>query len=206
MKRLHRPIAAALGLMLLCGPVLARDDGFGRTFTVDLTRYDGLWYEYARTPNFFEDNEPRYRGKQFSACTNATAEYRELEPGRIEVVNTCERRAEEDGEVMRESANGIALVKEGSGNRKLAVAFGGGFARFMQRLFTWGGGDYWIFCLGPLEGADDYQWAVISGASRRYSFILSRTPEVSDARRAQMLDCAREEGIPVEKLIFMQDR
>ena len=63
---------------------------------VDLTRYQGLWYEIARFPNRFEEG-----------CEGVTAEYGLMDNGRISVTNTC-RQGAPDGPV--EVAEGSARV------------------------------------------------------------------------------------------------
>ena len=86
--------------------------------TLDLTRYQGLWYEIARFPNSFEAD-----------CTAVTAEYSITGPERLSVVNTC-RKGSPDGPV--EVADGSARV----------VAAGELKVKFVEWLpFA---GDYWI--------------------------------------------------------------
>lgn len=119
--------------------------------SVDLERYLGRWYEIARYPNFFEQD-----------CLAVTADYALREDGNIEVVNTC-RKFTLDGEV--EVARGVARVADPRTNAKLKVRFFGPFE-----------GDYWI-----IELDDDYQYAVVGEPSRRFLWILSRTPTMDPA-------------------------
>jgi apolipoprotein D and lipocalin family protein len=79
----------------------------------------------------------------------------------VRVLNRC-RKA--DGRV--ESADGVAKVVEGSGNAKLRVSF---FRPFY--------GDYWVLDLDP-----DYRWVLVGEPSRRYAWILSRTPQLAEAQ------------------------
>lgn len=117
---------------------------------VDLNKYVGLWYEIAKIPNSFQDH----------CAYGTTAEYKLLEDGRIEVINKC---YEKDGEA--DIADGIAEVVDTKTNAKLEVSF---VSFFGIRPF-WG--DYWIIGLD-----ENYQWAVVGTPSRKYGWILSRTP------------------------------
>ena len=66
---------------------------------VDLKKYAGLWYEIAKIPNRFQKH----------CKSGTTAQYKLLENGKIEVINSC---IEEDGE--RDASEGIAQVVDGS--------------------------------------------------------------------------------------------
>jgi apolipoprotein D and lipocalin family protein len=129
---------------------------------VDLDRYQGTWYEIARYPNSFE------RG-----CTGVTAQYAPLPDGRIRVVNKC-RKSSLNGPVDRQI--GVARVVDRTTNAKLKVQFFWPFE-----------GDYYIIDLDP-----DYQYAVVGEPSRKFFWILSRTPSMDaatfDAILARMPD------------------
>ena len=122
---------------------------------VDLERYVGLWYEIARVPAWFQ-----------SGCEGeTTARYQRRGDGRIIVVNTCQTR---NGKIRQ--ARGIARVIDTNTNARLQVSF----VSFLGWRPFWG--DYWILALDP-----DYRWAVIGDPSRRYGWILSRTPQMDAA-------------------------
>lgn len=89
---------------------------------VDLTRYQGRWYEIAMLPNRF----------QKQCVSDTQANYRQVD-GAVEVINTCKTA---EGELDR--AKGKAKVVEGTGNAKLRVTF---FWPFY--------GDYWVLDLDP---------------------------------------------------------
>jgi apolipoprotein D and lipocalin family protein len=95
---------------------------------------------------------------QQKGCSCTTAEYSVLEEGVIKVVNACRKGDEVD------QAEAKAFVVEGSGNAKLRVQF---FWPFR--------GDYWIIDL-----AEDYSYAVVGTPSRKYFWILSRTPTMPE--------------------------
>jgi apolipoprotein D and lipocalin family protein len=119
--------------------------------SVDLDRYLGRWHEIASYPAWFQKN-----------CTAVTADYSRRDDGVIEVINSC-RKGSLDGK-LKQSTGRAKVVDEGT-NAKLKVSFFGPF---------WG--PYWIIDLDP-----DYQWAVVGAPSRKYLWILSRTPEMDDA-------------------------
>ncbi len=122
--------------------------------SVDLDRYLGLWHQVALIPNRFQDQ----------CVANTTAEYTLREDGRITVLNSCD---EADGK--RDSAEGLARIVDTATNAKLEVSF---FSVLGWRP-VWG--DYWVIGLDP-----DYQWAVVGTPSRKYGWVLARTPALSD--------------------------
>ncbi|MBI5647408.1 MAG: lipocalin family protein [Ignavibacteriae bacterium] len=93
---------------------------------------------------------------QQEGCRCTTAEYSIREDGDIRVVNTCRK----GGEISQ--AEGKAFIVPNTNNTKLRVQF---FWPFR--------GDYWI-----LDLADDYSYAVVGLPSRKYFWILSRTPRM----------------------------
>ena len=106
-------------------------------------------------------------------CVADTQAHYRLEGERVEVVNRC-RNA--DGEVER--AKGHAKVVEGSGNAKLRVSF---FWPFY--------GDYWVLALDA-----GYSQVLVGTPSRRYAWVLSRTPQMDEDALNQLLDRAAALG------------
>jgi apolipoprotein D and lipocalin family protein len=121
---------------------------------VDLEKYAGKWYEYSRIPNSFQDD----------CMNNTTADYHLREDGRIDVTNRC---IDADGDTIE--AKGLAQVVDTETQSKLEVSF----VRLLGINLFWG--DYWIIGL-----ADDYRYAVIGVPSRKYGWILSREPQLSE--------------------------
>jgi apolipoprotein D and lipocalin family protein len=60
-------------------------------------------------------------------------------------------------------------------------------------------GDYWIIDLGP-----NYEYAVIGEPSRKYLWILSRTPKVDDALYAELTSRLAGKGYDESKLERMK--
>ena len=108
----------------------------------------------------------RYENRFEKGCVGASAEY-SREEGHIRVINSC---FDADG-VLIDQATGRAYPVEGSNGAKLRVTF---FRPFY--------GDYWILMLG-----EDYRYSVVGDPKRKYLWILSRTPHLSDDNRRAIL-------------------
>lgn len=176
---------------------------FSNSFSVELPRYLGNWYEYARTPNEFEDNTLTRGGKSFGPCFAARTTYRADGDDAIRLKNSCERRAS-DGATITDSVTGKAVLRAGTQGRKLQIAFGSGVAQFFQRIISGGGFDYWIYCIGPVNGDGLYEWAVVSGPKKDYIFVLTRTQEIAKDVRSEILQCSAQQGLPIDNLIYRQ--
>lgn len=138
---------------------------------VDLTRYIGRWHEIARYPHSFEDG-----------CSSVTADYTLQEDGSIHVLNQC-RLGEQANKIKK--AEGRAKVVDKRTNAKLKVSF---FWPFY--------GDYWI-----LDLDENYQYAVVGEPSRKYVWILSRTPEMESDLYEELVSKIRQSGYDPAKLI-----
>ena len=146
--------------------------------SVDLERYEGLWYEIARLPNRFEEK----------CAGDVTAQYERLVDGRLKVVNSCRKK---DGKMTK--AEGVARLADKSGpNSRLEVRFAPSFLSFLP--FVWG--DYQIIELAP-----DYSHAVVGSPDRDYLWILSRTPQIDEDTYKKLTEAAAAQGFEVTKLI-----
>ena len=156
-----RPLLLALALA--CAPASAQEAALPNTSVqaLDLQRYAGQWHEIARLPMFFQRN----------CVANVTATYTLRVDGRIGVRNACD---DKDGETM--VSEGVARPVAGQPGR-LEVRFAPDWLAWAP--MTWA--DYWVVELDP-----DYQWAVVGGPSRKYLWVLSRTPAV-DAQAYEAL-------------------
>lgn len=156
------------GLLLLTGCAVRNPPA--TVAHVDLERYQGIWYEVARYPNWF----------QRRCVGEVTAEYQLQEDGLVSVTNRCKNAG---GEM--EEATATARAVPGTGNARLKVRFAGPIA-----------GDYWILGLDEKE----YSWAVIGHPSRRFLWFLSRTPTVHPSTWKAMRTVAVEAGYDLERL------
>ncbi len=102
----------------------------------------------------------RYPNSFQKGCTGSTATYTLRGDGEIDVVNRCR----DDGDGSLREAKGRAWVVDPASNARLKVSF---FWPFR--------GDYWIIDLG-----NDYEFAVVGAPSRKYLWVLSRTPLMGD--------------------------
>lgn len=143
-------------IILLCFSVggLAASEALRVVDSVDAEKYMGLWYAIASIPTSFERQ----------CIQGTTAEYQLLENGRIQVTNTC---YDEEGNV--DIATGQAWIPDPAEPSKLKVSF----VRFLG--IWWFGAPYWVIDLAP-----DYAYAVVGHPSRKYGWILSRTPTLTD--------------------------
>lgn len=196
--------AMLLGINLVPNLATAESD-FTEDFALEEERFLGLWYELARTPNSFEDNQPVVDGVEYGPCFNATATYGALRGARISVLNQCTRLATDgSGATFEEDIEGVGKLQEGSNGRKLKIAFGNPIVRFFFRVFTGGGADYWIYGVGPVREDGRYSWALVSGPDRDYIFVLTREPQIDEETQAEILALADAEGLPTADLIFTQ--
>lgn len=143
---------------------------------VDLQRYSGTWYEIASYPQWFQ------RG-----CHCTRARYSKNDDGTIAVVNSCNRESV-DGKYS--VAEGTAVVQKdpAGSNSQLKVYF---FLPWL-RLF---GGDYWIIGLD-----EEYRWAVVGDPSKKYLWILSRTPILEDAELRRAKSVIESNGLDLAPL------
>jgi len=138
---------------------------------VDLTRYSGTWYEIARFP-FTQQN----------GCHNTTATYSLNEDETVKVTNRCRKGGFDGPESV---AVATAKVDDPVSQAKLKVKF------FV--LAPWA--DYWVIRLG-----NDYEYAVVSQPSRKYLWILSRTPVMEARLYDETVKSLQEDGFDMSRL------
>ncbi len=137
---------------------------------VELEKYVGKWYEIARIPSRFEED-----------LVNTTATYTLREDGNIEVMNEG-RVLDPSGEVKQTQA--LAWLPNPNAPGKLKVRFFG--------LFTT---DYWIL---DLDG--EYQYALVGSPTRKFLWILSRTPDMRDDIYRLLVAKAKAKGFDIDQL------
>jgi apolipoprotein D and lipocalin family protein len=141
---------------------------------VDLQRYAGTWYEVARLPNRFQDQ----------CIGDVTATYAPRDDGQIDVTNRCRTAAGDDTWVV---AEGRARPVDDTGAR-LKVSFLPAWIRWLP--FGWS--DYWVLELDP-----DYRHALVGEPSRRYLWVLARSPVMPTEQLQEILGRAQEMGFPI---------
>ena len=146
--------------------------------TVDATQYLGTWYEIARLDHSFE-----------KGLEQVTANYSANEDGSIKVIN----RGYNTEKKQWKEAEGVAKFvdppnTDASRTGRLKVSFFGPFY-----------GPYNIIELDK----PDYKHAMISGG-KDYLWILSRTPELSEAIKQTLTTKAKQLGFATENLILVK--
>lgn len=144
--------------------------------SVDLKRYTGKWYEIAKFPNRFQKN----------CVGNVTAEYAVNDDGTIQVTNSCLKK---DGQY--ETAVGKAKIADKDSKAKLEVRFAPKVLSFIPLVW----GDYWIIDLDQ-----NYQYSVVGEPSKKYLWILSRTPEMNETVYQNILRRLETKGYKPNKL------
>ena len=137
----------------------------------DADRYLGKWYEIARLDHSFERN-----------LSNVRAIYTAKEKGEIAVLNRGYN--EKTGEWEQIEGNARFVGDESVGSWK--VSFFGPFY-----------GGYHILALDK----EDYGYAMVSGPSRSYLWILSRTTELDEAIYSSLVTKATALGFDTTELI-----
>ncbi|MBN2752661.1 MAG: lipocalin family protein [Rhodospirillaceae bacterium] len=149
-------------------------DGVTPVTRFDVSRYLGTWYEIARLDHRFE------RG-----LVAVSATYTLNSDGSLKVVN----RGYDPKKCAWRESTGRAKFMADPNTGHLAVSFFGPFY-----------GGYTVFALDH----DAYAWAMVSGPSRDYLWILSRTPTLPDAIRTTLVEQAHGLGFPTDGLITVQ--
>lgn len=171
-----RVLAAAALALLAAGCSVAAPEGVKPIRNFNADRYLGTWYEVARLDHRFE------RG-----LTEVTATYGRRDDGGISVLN----RGYDVKKGRWDSADGKAYFIGDADVGSLKVSFFGPFY-----------GGYHIMALD--EAAPDYGYALVSGPSTKYLWLLARQPELPKATMDRLLAQAREAGFPTAELIFVE--
>lgn len=133
----------------------------------------------------------RFQGKWFEIaklprytqnyCTGTTTFFKQRDGG-LDVTNEC-RLGKLDGELKASTAR-VDVTGEG-GASKLEIHVG---------AFS---GDYWI-----LEVGEHYEYAVIGVPSRKYLWILSRTPKLDQAALDGIVERMKAANFPTSRLEY----
>lgn len=160
-------------------PAHALTDALSTVPKVDLDRYIGKWHEIALFPNRF----------QAQCVADTTATYALKPNGRIEVTNRC-RKA--DGKLDEAIGEARLAVEDGT-NARLEVRFAPAWLSWLPQVW----GNYWVI---ELDAA--YQYAVVSEPSRKFLWILSRSPQLPAAMLEGIKSRLTAKGFDVAKLQF----
>jgi lipocalin len=161
-----------LGLLVFISSC-ATEKELSTVSNVDMDRYIGKWYEIARLPNSFERD---------MVCVTATYSYKRNR-NKIQVFNEGYKTGRE---LKYKSSLGTARIPDNQKPGELKVSF---FYPFS--------GDYYIIHLDE----QGYQYALVGSPSRKYLWILSRTPQLATSIYNRLIQIATEKGFDVDKLI-----
>jgi apolipoprotein D and lipocalin family protein len=155
-------LAALTATFLVHAPAQAEPPPLQALPTLQVDPYMGTWYQVAWFPNRF----------QRQCVSDTTATYRLLPEGRVEVVNRCRRADGREDSVTGVARPAGSTLRDGVlAPAQLEVSF---LPAALRWLPFWG--RYWV-----IQRADDGRYAVVSEHSRKYLWVLSRTPTLSDA-------------------------
>lgn len=147
---------------------------------LDLRKYAGLWYEYARLPNGYQ-----------AGCTGeVTAQYTMQEDGTLRVEYTC---TNPECEIL--SAEGELRPSrryESVDPAKLEIRFDSDWLSAPSSVWR----DHWVLYVDP-----DYQHAMVGTPDRRCLWMLGRDRVPNRLALQQMLRYAAQLGFSVNRVL-----
>ncbi len=167
----HALTALVALLSLICGCKPSGELPVEPVRGFELQRYLGTWYEIARMPIRFEEG-----------LVNVTATYSKRDDGMVAVVN---EGYEDSAAGEKSTARGKAKFAGDTDVGHLLVSFFGPFYS-----------DYVVF---ELDSA--YTYAMVSGSSREYMWILARESSLPDTLYDRLVSDARAAGFDTGRLI-----
>lgn len=123
----------------------------------------------------------RLPNKFQNGCVGSYTDYSLRDDGQISVLNSC--RNEKDDKLRQ--AKGRAWVVDHASNARLKVSF---FWPFRS--------DYWVIKLGK-----EYEYTVVATPNRKYLWVLSRTPTMSDDLYADIMKDVERQGFDTKNVI-----
>lgn len=168
------PIRPALLLAIACAlaaPAAAQ------TRSVDMDRFDGRWFEIARSPNDVQKD-----------CRRAQIDFNpQAQANRYGIVVTCTRRADGVVETLRANAR---VTDPGTNTRFRFTLTGllgvGGLA----------GQNYQV-----QEHAPDYSWAIMALPNKSDWWVWHRSQSPSEAERTRLVARARALGLQTATVV-----
>lgn len=147
---------------------------------VTVSSYLGTWYQVALFPNSF----------QRQCVSDTTATYRQRDDGSLDVLNRCRGADGRFDEALGRARPVGQRVQGELRPAQLKVSF---LPAWLQWLPV-GQGDYWV-----IQRADDGRYAVVSEPSRRYLWVLSRTPTLSAADESAIRSRLQSQGFDLAR-------
>jgi apolipoprotein D and lipocalin family protein len=144
--------------------------------SIELPKYLGRWYEIARLPMLFQRH----------CAGHVTATYSLNPDSTIKVDNQCLKK---NGDPIQSMGQAVSVDES---HAQLSVTF-------LPSWLRWTGfakAPYWI-----LKIDDNYTTALVGEPSRKYLWILSRTPKISPAIYQEYVTEAQRQGFDTSQLI-----
>jgi apolipoprotein D and lipocalin family protein len=151
-------------------PKELRTESIPAVKTFDLNRYLGVWYEVARLPHSFENGLDR-----------VTATYELQDDGTIKVLNKGFNTSKGEWK----EAIGKAYIPDTLAGALLKVSF---FWIFYA--------DYKVIVLDSLN----YSYSMVTSSSKKYLWILSRSPQIEQPVYDELVRKAGEWGFNISEL------
>lgn len=141
---------------------------------LDLQRYAGAWFEYARLPT----------PTQSICASGAVAHYALNGDGTLRVVNRCL-----DRHGATRSVRGIGRPGDAPG--RLELSFAPTWLHWLP--FVWA-----PYCVLDVDA--DYRHALVGTPDRRHLWLLARAPAIERAQLRKMVELAEAQGFPIDRL------
>ncbi|HZV85093.1 MAG TPA: lipocalin family protein [Brevundimonas sp.] len=168
------PIKTAMAAALLCvvaSPVAAQSQA------VDLDRFDGRWFEIARSPNDVQKD-----------CRRAQIDFNpQAQANRYGIAVACTRRA--DGVVETLRAN--ARVTDPGSNARFRFTLTG-----LLGVGGLAGQNYWVWDHAPV-----YSWAIMGLPNKSDWWIWHRSQSPAEAERTRLVARARALGFGTASVV-----
>jgi apolipoprotein D and lipocalin family protein len=148
--------------------------------SVTVSSYLGTWYQVALFPNSF----------QRQCVSDTTATYRQRDDGSLDVLNRCRGADGKFDEALGRARPVGQVVQDELRPAQLQVSFLPGWLQWLPV----GRGDYWV-----IQRADDGRYAVVSEPSRRYLWVLSRTPALAAADESAIRSRLQSQGFDLAR-------
>ncbi len=144
---------------------------------VALDRFDGRWFEIARSPNDAQKD-----------CRRAQIDFNPQDrPHRYSIVVTCTRRADGGVETLRANAR----VTDTETNARFRFTLTG-----LLGVGGLAGQNYWVW-----DHAPDYSWAIMALPNKSDWWVWHRSQSPSEAERARLVARARALGMDTGSVV-----
>lgn len=148
---------------------------------LNLTKYQGTWYDIASIPKDFS-----------KGCMKSNAKYVLQGNNTISVVDSCKVDNNMTKVVRLTAYPRGKVTKNEQGDVILSPAkLGVKFLWFLSE------GSYWVYNIDK----DDYQWAVVGSSDKKSLWILSRKPTMDNELLNELLTKAKAEGFPTDRVV-----